>query len=31
MPNSLIKKAKSLRTHQPDAEHRLWYHLRAHH
>ena len=27
---SLLERAKSLRTHQTDAELRLWFHLRAH-
>jgi len=26
----MLDKAKALRTHQTDAEQRLWYHLRAH-
>ena len=26
----MLDKAKSLRTHQTEAEQRLWYHLRAH-
>ena len=26
----ILKNAKTLRTNQTDAEHRLWYHLRAH-
>ncbi|MBP9798944.1 MAG: endonuclease domain-containing protein [Sterolibacterium sp.] len=28
--DSLLNRAKSLRSHQTDAEQRLWYHLRAH-
>lgn len=28
--DSLLTRAKSLRSHQTDAEQRLWYHLRAH-
>jgi very-short-patch-repair endonuclease len=29
-PRTLLKNAKNLRSHQTDAEQRLWYHLRAH-